>query len=296
MVISEDQLVTWTHQGAITTSQITHESIRIALSRIGDLSLDRDYEIYLQGSYKNSTNVRGDSDVDVVIQLNSTFRRDISALSSEEQTAFRSAYFDATYLFANFRTDVLTALRAYYGVSLIAEGNKSITVAAQSGRLNADVVPCLHYRKYRYFRGLGDEKYVDGIALDTQREGSQMISFPKLHYENGVKKHANTNNFYKPTVRLFKNARSYLIDNNSILGDLAPSYFLECLIYNVQDSQFGTDFGNTFCNVVNWLNEASLDSFLCQDEQTQLFGTEQWSTEKAKQFISALISLWNKWV
>jgi len=295
MVISEDQLVTWTHQGAITASQTTHESIRVALSRIGDLSLDRDYEIYLQGSYKNSTNIYGDSDVDVVVQLNSTFRGDTSRLPPEEQTAYRSAYPDATYTFANFRSDVLAALRAYYDVSLITEGNKSIMVAAQSGRLDADVVPCLHYRKYRYFRGFGDQEYVDGIVLDTQREGRQIISFPKPHYDNGVRKNGSTGNWYKPTVRLFKNARSYLVDNNRILSDLAPSYFLECLIYNVPDTQFGTDFGNIFCNAVNWLQGANLEGFVCQSEQTQLFGADQWSIEKARQFISALIDLWSSW-
>lgn len=297
MGIPESRLQTWTHQGAVTSAHATHTSVRTALPRLGTLVLDRDFEIYLQGSYKNSTNIRGDSDVDIVVQLNSTWRRDISRMPQEEQAAYTSEHSNATYLFQNLRSDVLAALRAYYGASFITEGDKSIKIAAQLGRLNADVVPCLHYRKYQYFHSTHDQRYIDGIVLDTQRDGRQIISFPKPHYQNGATKNANTDDFFKPTVRLLKNARSHLVDRGNIGNDLAPSYFLECMIYNVPNSQFGTDLGHTFCNVVNWLKGARLEVFVCQDEQTQLFGNtpEQWSTGNASQFIDALITLWSNW-
>jgi hypothetical protein len=296
MTISETQLETWAHQGAAVTAQQTHESVRLALSQVGDLVLDRDYEVYLQGSYKNYTNIRADSDVDIVVQLNRTFRFNISGLPASEQEAIGRAYSAATYTFPQFYADVLAALNAYYEARTI-RGNKSITIPAQSGRLDADVVPCLQYRKYVYFHALGDERYIEGISLDTQREASEIISFPKSHYDNGARKNDNTNGYYKPAVRLFKNARTSLIDSQRILPDLSPSYFLECLIYNVPDDKFGTDFSNTYCNVVNWLNTANFDGFLCQDGQTQLFGNapEQWPTEKARQFVNALITLWNDW-
>ena len=79
MPIPESQLETWSHQGAVTTAKQTHESIRKALDPyIWPTGVK--YEVYLQGSYKNTTNIRGDSDVDVVAQLNSTFQRDLSEL------------------------------------------------------------------------------------------------------------------------------------------------------------------------------------------------------------------------
>jgi tRNA nucleotidyltransferase (CCA-adding enzyme) len=74
------------HQGATKTAQATHESIRSALTTAsGSLVKDKDITMYLQGSYKNSTNIRGDSDVDLVVLLNSTFLYDTSGLTADER-------------------------------------------------------------------------------------------------------------------------------------------------------------------------------------------------------------------
>jgi tRNA nucleotidyltransferase (CCA-adding enzyme) len=77
MPIPESQLEIWSHQGAVTASKTTHESIRIALSANTSPIRQRvaagGVEIYLQGSYKNDTNIRGDSDVDVVVELTATY-------------------------------------------------------------------------------------------------------------------------------------------------------------------------------------------------------------------------------
>ncbi|MBW4626925.1 MAG: hypothetical protein KME49_15835 [Brasilonema octagenarum HA4186-MV1] len=61
MAISESQLQTWSNQGATVSAQQTHTSIRNALSNYQWISSVR-YDAYLQGSYRNSTNVRGDSE------------------------------------------------------------------------------------------------------------------------------------------------------------------------------------------------------------------------------------------
>jgi len=298
MGIPEDQLETWSHQGAVATSKATHESIRNALDSY-EWPDSVNFEVYLQGSYKNSTNIRGDSDVDIVVQLNSTFQGNTSALSESEKTLYEAAYSNATYSWENFRTGVLKALRAYYEASAISEGNKSLKVTGGSGRLPADVVVCLQYRKYHGFCSIKDQQYVEGIVFYTRRENRWVINFPKSHYDNGVQKNAtlSTNGWYKPSVRLFKNARTYLIDHNVIAKDLAPSYFLECLIYNVPDGKFGSNYQGTFCDVVNWLTKVDFDNFVSQNEQLLLFGDtpEQWSIDNAKRLTQELIELWNNW-
>jgi len=295
MGIPETQLETWSHQGAVTTAKATHESIRNALDSY-EWPNGVNFEVYLQGSYKNSTNIRGDSDVDIVVQLNSTFQGNTSTLSEHEKNLYEAAYSNATYSRENFRTDVLKALRAYYGAPAISEGNKSLKVASGSGRLPADVVVCLQYRKYQSFRSINDQSYVEGIVFYTRRENRRVINFPKPHYDNGVQKNAtlSTNGWYKPSVRLFKNARSYL---NVIAKDFAPSYFLECLIYNVPDEKFGSNYQGIFCDVVNWLAKVDFDNFVCQNEQLLLFGDtpEQWSIDNAKRLTQELIELWNNW-
>jgi predicted nucleotidyltransferase len=76
---------------------LTHETIRNALGEVSSPIYGKDSDIYLQGSYVNDTNVRGESDVDVVVQLNSSWFPDISGLTQEEQQLYRSFYQNATY-------------------------------------------------------------------------------------------------------------------------------------------------------------------------------------------------------
>jgi len=291
MEIPETQLETWSHQGAVTTAKATHESIRKALDSY-EWPNSVNSEVYLQGSYKNDTNIRGDMDVDVVVQLNSSFYSNLCNLSEEQKRSL--GFTPASYEWSAFRSDVLKALEDYYGSGTISEVNKSIKIKAAGGRLPADVVVCAQYRKYR---SLNSHDYVKGMTFWTRNEYRQVINYPKLHYENGVIKHQNTNGWYKKTARMFKNIRNYLEENYYFPDNLAPSYFLECFLYNVPNRNFGGNFGDTFCNVVTWLVGAKFDDFVCQNEQLPLFGNtpEQWSIGSANELMQKLIKLWNDW-
>jgi hypothetical protein len=304
MAIPESQLDTWSHQGATTTSRLTHISIRAALaadgSRVQDKVASGDVEIYLQGSYKNDTNIRGDSDVDVVVQLNETFYRDLSALPENQKRLYEATYAPATYHWAEFRRDVLQSLRSYYGAAAVTEGNKSLKLEAQSGRLAADIVPVTHFRKYEYFYSQRNQGYVDGIKFFDRRDNTSVINFPKPHYDNGVRKQSanSTNGWYKPTVRVFKNARTYMVEQGLLGDEVAPSYFLECLLYNVPDSRFGGTLQSTVIDIFNWLwGTARANALVCQNEQLKLFGNspEQWSLPSAKTFLAAFRDLWEGW-
>jgi hypothetical protein len=136
---------------------------------------------------------------------------------------------------------------------------------------------------------------VEGIAFFTQNEQRQIINYPKLHYENGCNKNSpnRTNGWFKATVRVLKNARSKLGDDKILHEKLAPSYFVECLPYNVPNSRFGSSWQSTYYNVLNWLATADFNDFVCQSEQTYLFGTspEQWNTNDAKTLVKKLLEL-----
>ncbi len=299
MPIPESQLETWSHQGAVTTSSATYRSIQAALTANSSPIKGKDFEVYLQGSYKNDTNIRGDSDVDVVVQLNEAFYRDLSALAENQKRLYEASHSSATYLWADFRKDVLQALRAYYGGSKVSEGNRSLKLAADAGRLAADIVPALHFRKYEYFYSLSDQGFIDGIKFFNRPNNREIINFPKPHHANGVAKHSagKTNGWYKPTVRIFKNARTYLVDHGSLSGGVAPSYFLECMVYNVPDGAFGKTFQDTFAAAWNWMRQAKASTFVCQNEQLPLFGNapENWDALKANQLLDALKDLWENW-
>lgn len=303
MGIPESQLERWSHQGAVATAKVTHESIRSALTSNSSPIRVKDFEVYLQGSYKNSTNIRGDSDVDIVVQLNSTFRYDVSSLLEDGKILFEQAYPNAKYLWRDFRADVLRTLQDYYRTTTISEGNKSLKVTGGSGRLPADIVVCLQYRKYQRFRSIQDQRYVEGMTFYALRENRWIINFPKLHYDNGTSKNSQhrTNGWYKPSVRVFKNARTYLADKDVITQTLAPSYFFECLLYNVPDEHLGSNFQKTFLNVINWIansfSSGQYQEFLCQNEQLPLFGNtpEQWSANSVIELLKKLIELWKDW-
>jgi hypothetical protein len=299
MPIPESQLTTWARPGATSTAKNTHEAIRRALDDAEESRLrEADYQVYLQGSYPNDTNTRGDSDVDVVAQLDSAFVSDTSRLTLHEQRDYKRAYADATYGWSEFRADVLAALRDYFGAGAVVEGNNAIHLRKGSGRLGADIVPCVQYRKYRRFTSSDDDDYVEGI-LFYNRLAERVVNFPKPHYRNGVAKNGEgrTGGRFKPVVRMFKNARSYLVDHGEIGADLAPSYFLQCLLYNVPDRHFGGTYQDSYRNILTWLRNQDLTNFICQNGEVRLFGSsrQQWSAHNAGATIDKLIELWDDW-
>ena len=79
--------------------------------------------------------------------------------------------------------------------------------------------------------------------------------------------------------------------------DDAPSYFIECLIFNVPDSLFAPRLAPTYTGIVDWLRTAKLQGFKCQYGQVDLFGPgrEQWSQKRARVFVKALQGMWDTW-
>ena len=291
MTIPESQLSRWSHHGAQDSSKRTHEAIRRALDAYQwPPGMTRDF--YLQGSYRNDTNIRGDSDVDVVVEMTSTVKYDTNSLSHYEQGLVSASFQPATYDWNDFRREVLKALQSGFGSRMVGHGNKSIKLKANPPRLAADVVVCMEHRQYtsRY-------SYVEGITFYALHDKRWIINFPKEHFKNGAAKSARTGDRYKRTVRMFKNARNHLESTGRVSASLAPSYFVECLLYNAPDSAFRYSFQETYRSVVNWIVQNDLDELVCQNGQQRLFGSspEQWSVVDAKSLGNQLASLWNDW-
>jgi hypothetical protein len=296
MPIPESQLETWSHQGAITTSKNTYASIRSTLEDSNSPFADKDFKVLLQGSYGNDTNIRADSDVDVAMRLGSIFRSNLQALPPEQQTAYHIAYSNATYTFNEFKQAVIEHLQQAYGHHYVQLGNKSVKVLANSGRLGADVVICYQYRDYKRFISTADESYDEGIIF-TASTGSEIVNYPTLHRDNCTAKHQATNSWFKPTVRMFKNMRGRLVDDGLIPNGIAPSYFIEGMLYSVPDTKFGGCYVDTFCECGNWLRGTDLSKLVCANYKKWLFGPDsvQWSQDNCKAFLDALANFWNRW-
>ena len=285
MSISEEQLKTWSNQGAQTSSQNTNNSIRKALE-LHSWPTGMNYEVYLQGSYPNATNIYGNSDVDIVVESTNIYYDDRPPILKHQMGWHKSSY-----EWDDFRVEVYRALTNSYGLHKVTQANKCIKVKGDgSNRLNADVVPCCTYRHYRE-----TTLTVNGITFWTQ-SGSRIVNYPKLHLENGQRKNTTCLSQYKPNIRVFKNARNKAQSNNPY-----PSYFLECLLYNVPSSNFRNTHTATYTNCIGWLYQATqnnqLDGFLCQNGVQLMFGYDlnQSNTADAIRLIHDLVHLWDQW-
>jgi len=281
MSIPESTLGKWSHHKAGTAFKQAHGPIRKALEAHGGLSKFK-YEVFLQGSYKNDTNLGGDSDVDVVVRLASKLKPAVAALAGEQlQKDGSHRYLHQQW--NSFRDEALKALRFSFG-SAAESGRKTLKVP--KGRMipaDADLVVTV--------------SHMEGIGFYLSDERRWVVSFPQQHHSRGVKKEKAANNQFKRTIRMFKAARNRLVDKKVLAKDVAPSYFIECLIYNVPDSLFRPKLAPTYTGILYWLGTAKLKDFKCQNGQVELFGPgrEQWSQKKAQAFIKALQDMWDTW-
>ncbi len=290
-MINEQQLASWASIGASTTPRDTYRSVLAALEAWPDLSAVTP-DIFLQGSYCNDTNVHGDSDVDVVVRNPGVWGYDISALSANDVGVFNAALSATQYTAWDIRSTVRAALVNYYGASAVTDGKKCLKVTAQSGRMALDVVPALTYRRFS-----SPWTSVDGIDFVDSTSGRQIINYPKQHSANGSAKNADqrTGGMYKHVIRIIKNARTALYDAAKLQRGSAPSYFVECLLYNVPEDAFRkSTYRDAFVAVLvhlHSLTDYELASFTCQNGLVSLFGLtpEQWTVLQARALINALI-------
>jgi hypothetical protein len=84
----------------------------------------------------------------------------------------------------------------------------------------------------------------EGMRFWSRNDHGKIVNYPKLHHEDGVRKNSpeRTNGWYKPRARIFKNARTYLVDQGTVSDDLAPSYFLECPLWHTSSPMKTTSF------------------------------------------------------
>jgi len=294
MTISEAQLETWSKQGSVAQSRDTYATIKTCLERSDAAYANRSYAIFLQGSYGNDTNIYADSDVDVVIRLDATYYRDIDALSETDKAAYQAQFTAADYSYNDFKTDVITQLTRTYGASVMP-GKKAIFVEGNGPRRDADVLPAAQYRKYHWFKSWQDQSYTDGIVFWTS-DGVKIVNYPKQHSANCTTKHQASNDWFKPTVRIVKNMRNAMIAAGYLEEGLAPSYFLEGMLYNVPTDQFGGSYQQTLVKVLNWLLKCDRATLLCANEMYMLFHPTSpvtWRVENFETFLAAAVRYWN---
>jgi hypothetical protein len=235
--------------------------LRAALRR-SPLLDGRTYEIFGQGSRVNNTYIEQSSDIDLVLMLKMPF----GAGDWEE-----------------FRDDVLAVLGESYVVRM---GRRCVNVDDPDS-LFGEMVDILVATEYHLDSQQG--------VFFRDREGRSIVNFPKQHRRNGDRKDLRTGGRFKEVVRAVKRVRR-LAEQERMIAD-APSYLLECLLYNVPDEVYRNRDAHK--SALDWLRRLHHDdpvafaALPCQNGINRLFGPrpDQWEADTAGTIVDVLHAL-----
>jgi hypothetical protein len=249
-----------------------------------------EFDVYAKGSYPNFTNVVRDSDVDIAVELTTFFKtRFIHAAEGLTMADVGVTPYEGDATLAGFKDDVERALIAYFGAGIVDRGSKAIRVAENSGRLPADVVPCVTERTWT-----NPTSYNEGIRLHNDRNPvERIINYPKQHLEQGTRKNDATSRRYKRVVRILKRLENEMVDEG-VIG-VVPSFLIESSVWNVPNSKFEapTWKGRVRAVLRHIFNETLNDGCVTSDDWLEanaikfLFWSGQnWSYTDAHEFAS----------
>ena len=232
----EDKFRAWAQapsKSELERCENAESSIRNAISQ-SDALKGHDVRVVLQGSYRNRTNVRAESDVDVGVVCYGTLFGEYPAGT----TAATFGLIDSDYTYAAFKEDVGRALTDYFGTNSVTRGNKAFNVRETSHHVEADVAPFFEHRRYS-----PDRKFLSGVELHPDNgTPPKIINWPEQHYANGQSKNERTARRYRGMVRALKCLRNEMRDNNMPVAMPVIGFLSECLVWNVPDSKLAGDF------------------------------------------------------
>ncbi len=269
---------------------INAESMIRAAIRECDTLRGRNIEVFAQGSYRNNTNVRVESDVDICVLCSDTFFYDFTFANgfSSGDVGIEPA----KYPYPQFKNEVEQALVAKFGRRGVTRGNKAFDVHETSYRVDADVVPCFEHRRYTQRLPYGRFVWDSGTQF-LPDDGRSIINWPQQQYENGVAKNKATSNRYKYMVRALKRLRYEMEDKRITAAKPIPSFLIECLVWNVPNEGFGhyqytADMRYVLAHTFNeTISDEKCKEWGEVSERKYLFRPSQpWTRDEAHAFLS----------
>lgn len=213
----------------------TEQQIRASLDKYEPLQ--GKYRVYVKGSYANRTNVRLNFDVDIAVEYVGYFYSELLFdLKDHDQSEVGIVDSTDPYTRADFKRDIKAALIEEFGSTSIKTGKIAYRVRENKTTLPADVVPSWEYRRYDRLDWRGQPIVHIGARVFPST-GGYKNNFPKLQVERGTAKNDRTGRRYKRMVRCLKKMQTRLVAAG-VLDEELPSYFVECLVFNVPDDRF----------------------------------------------------------
>lgn len=294
MAISEKQLEVWSHIGSQTQSASTYRAIKTVLESSSAPYSGQGIDVFLQGSYGNDTNVYGfESDIDVVICFTGAFCSDISGLNPADKALYEANFTPAAYGFAEFKHDVKAWLTQNFNG--VKAGKKAIFVPGNGTRRDVDVIACIEHHHYTSYQSPSDNCRHGGITFIASND-AHIINFPKQHMQNCTTKHQATGSRFKPTVRVLKNMRNAMVAEGFLRDGVAPSYFLEGMLWNVPNKNFVAGYQQSFENYLYWLERCNANELFCANDLHWLIRGNSnicWNMQDYQSFLAAARKYWN---
>ncbi|MEN6488756.1 MAG: nucleotidyltransferase [Smithella sp.] len=257
-------------------------AIRNAIKSSSDLR-DRSILVFPQGSYRNNTNVRNDSDVDVGVLCTDTFFYRLP----EGYAADMFNIIPATYDYAQYKNHIEAALTSYFSRGTVTRGNKAFDIHETSYHVDADVAPFFQHRRYS-----PNGSYIEGVQLCTDKQ-QPIINWPEQHYQNGVQKNKDTGTRFKSIVRVLKALSNEMAGANISAGNV-PGFLIECLVWNVPNNLFqNSTYTEDVKSALVFLYQNTTTDDLCKEwgevcDLKYLFQSlQKWRRSQANDFISA---------
>lgn len=164
MPIPGKTLATWSHHRSAQASKQVHGAIRKTLDNYPLWPHEMVFDRFIQGSYRNATNLRRDSDVDLVVRLSTRIRPRVVGLSGSRLEQSES-HITIHREWQSFRSHTMNALRNAFGTDNVTSGRKSLKIAKGTLAASADVVVTVHYE--------------DGLAFFLPDEHRWVVSYPQ---------------------------------------------------------------------------------------------------------------------
>lgn len=224
---TEQQLAAWTGPSSDTEQDKQDRTERMVREAVENHEAFDDCSllIYPKGSYANQTNVRSDSDVDIVVQCREViyFEEAEPGTRNEGGTPYTGPWTPA-----KLRSELTAALQAKFPGQVDTSGSTSIVVRSSSARVDADVVPCFDYLFYPRYGAPREGTRV------FKRVSGFMENYPVQHLANGKTKDQGTSGSFKKATRILKRVENLMVEAGAHRE--VPSYFVECLVYNCPNS------------------------------------------------------------
>lgn len=268
----------------------TERAVREAIQDSSELS-GRSVRVFAKGSYKNNTNVRLDSDVDVAVEFQEIFYWDATNEAAGMSGAdLGITPYSGSYPPDRFKDDVQRALVNRFGASAVDRGNKAIHVREDRNSLSADVVPCFTYHRYDTVGSGSRFPYHQGIQIHPD-SGARIENWPEQSYERGVAKNNATGRRFKRVVRILKRLENDMVEKG--ISAEVPSFLVESLVYNVPNEGFRNygyqaNVGYVLAHLYNGtLEGGGAERWVEVNGLKWLFrSTQPWSKAQARTFLS----------